>query len=201
MFGCCEIESGKRDTRHTGMLFTKTSIDGLWLIELECREDERGFFARTYCDAEFSAQGLNTRWPQCNLTGTADVGAIRGMHWQAEPLPEIKLVRCVRGRVWDCLVDVRPESATFGRWEAFELSGENRRMLYVGAGLAHGFQVLEEQSEMFYQMSESYVPELARGLRWDDPEVRIEWPLPVTVMSERDRGLPDLETLRSSASR
>lgn len=180
------------------MKFHTTSLEGLWRIELEPREDERGFLARTYCDQEFAAHGLNTCWPQANLTRTRQRGAIRGLHWQAEPRPEVKLIRCVRGEIWDVLVDVRPGSRTWGRWEAFELRGDGRTQLYVPAGFAHGFQCLEDHSEVAYLMGDSYVAELSRGLRWNDPQVGIAWPLPPTVLSPRDAGLPWLQDLPSS---
>jgi dTDP-4-dehydrorhamnose 3,5-epimerase len=175
------------------MKFQKTSLAGLWLIELELREDERGFLARTYCDDEFAAQGLNTCWPQCNLTLTKERGTIRGMHYQEEPRPEIKLIRCSAGAIFDVLVDVRRDSSTFGKRQGFELTSQNRKMLYVPTGFAHGFQTLADNCEVFYHMSEFYVPELARGIRWDDPKVGIKWPLPVTHVSERDRNWPLLE--------
>jgi dTDP-4-dehydrorhamnose 3,5-epimerase len=177
------------------MKFQPTSLAGLWMIQLELREDERGFLARTFCEKEFAQQGLNIRWPQCNLTLTKKRGAIRGMHFQAEPKPEIKLVRCAGGKVFDVLVDVRRESPTFGKWEGFELSAENHRQLYVPGGFAHGFQCLTDNCVMFYQMSEFYIPELARGLRWNDPSVAIRWPVPDPSMSDRDRNLPKLAEL------
>lgn len=177
------------------MIIRPTTLEGLWVIDLELREDSRGFLARTYCENEFAAKGLNTRWPQCNLTLTRKVGAIRGMHFQAEPKPEIKLIRCAAGRILDVVVDVRRDSQTFGKYEAFELNAQNRRMLYVPGGFAHGFQVLLPESEVFYQMSEFYHPDLARGLRFDDPEVNIRWPLEPTEVSEKDRLLPFLKEL------
>lgn len=177
------------------MKFRTTALAGIQVIELELREDERGFFARTYCDQEFEAQGLNTRWPQCNLTLTKKRGTIRGMHYQSEPKQEIKLIRCSAGAVLDVVVDVRRDSKTFGQWESFELTSANRRMLYVPGGFAHGFQCLEDNSELFYQMSEFYFPELARGLRWDDPQVGIHWPLANPLLSDRDRSLPFLSSL------
>lgn len=177
------------------MKFSRTTLDGLWLVELELREDERGFLARTYCEQEFAANGLNNRWPQCNLTLTKQRGMIRGMHFQAEPKPEIKLIRCATGAIFDVLVDVRRGSPTFGRWEGFELTAQNRRSLYVPGGFAHGFQCLTDNCEVFYQMSEFYVPELARGLRFDDPQVGIRWPLANPILSDRDRSLPLLADL------
>lgn len=178
------------------MKFSRTNLNGLWLLELELREDERGFLARTYCDREFAAHGLNTRWPQCNLTLTRQLGMIRGMHFQAEPKPEIKLIRCAAGAIFDVLVDVRRDSPTFGKWEGFELTAQNRLSLYVPGGFAHGFQCLTENCEVFYQMSEFYVPELARGVRFDDPQIDIRWPLPQPRLSERDRNLPLLADLK-----
>ncbi len=172
------------------MKFTPTTLSGVWLIELELREDERGFLARTFCEKEFGALGLNTHWPQCNLTLTNKSGMIRGMHFQAEPKPEIKLIRCAAGKIFDVIVDVRRDSPTFGKWEGFELSAENRRQLYVPGGFAHGFQCLADHSEVFYQMSEFYFPELARGLRWNDPTVGIVWPLAAACLNDRDRQLP-----------
>lgn len=172
------------------MKFTKTSLAGLWVIDLELREDERGFLARTFCENEFSEHGLNTRWPQCNLTLTKNRGMIRGMHFQASPRPEIKLVRCTSGAIFDVAVDVRPNSPTFGKWEGFELTGQNRRMLYIPGGFAHGFQCLADNSEVFYQMSEFFFADLSRGVRWSDPTVTIQWPLPDPTLSERDRNLP-----------
>jgi dTDP-4-dehydrorhamnose 3,5-epimerase len=174
------------------MKFSRTKLDGLWLIELELREDERGFLARTYCDTEFSAQGLNTHWPQCNLTLTRRRGMLRGMHYQADPKPEIKLIRCAAGAIFDVLVDVRRNSPTFGKWEGFELTSQNRRMLYVPGGFAHGFQCLTDNCEVFYQMSVSYYPDLARGLRFNDSQIGIQWPIPNPTLSERDRNLPRL---------
>jgi dTDP-4-dehydrorhamnose 3,5-epimerase len=172
------------------MKFTKTSLAGLWVIDLELREDERGFLARTFCENEFSAQGLNTRWPQCNLTLTKSRGMIRGMHFQSSPRAEIKLVRCAAGAIFDVAVDVRPNSPTFGKWEGFELNSQNRRMLYIPGGFAHGFQCLADNSEVFYQMSEFFFADLSRGVRWNDPTVAIKWPLPEPILSERDKNLP-----------
>jgi dTDP-4-dehydrorhamnose 3,5-epimerase len=172
------------------MKFIPTSLQGLWLIELEPRQDERGFLARTFCEEEFAAHGLNTRWPQCNLTLTKQRGMLRGLHYQVEPKPETKLIRCAAGAIWDVVADLRSGSPTFGRCEAFELNPRNFRQLYVPAGFAHGFQCLEDDCQVFYQMSEPYVPELARGVRWDDPTLQISWPLPDPIVSERDRKLP-----------
>ena len=178
------------------MTFHPTSHEGVWRLEPERRVDERGFFARTWCEAEFAAHGLHTRWPQGNVTRTLARGMIRGLHWQTAPRPEIKLVRCSQGRIWDVVVDVRPDSPRFGTWEAFELSAENGRQLYIPAGFAHGFQCLEDDSEVTYLMGDSYVPELARGVHWNDPKVGIRWPVADPVLSERDRNLPGLDACR-----
>lgn len=172
------------------MRFHPTTLPGVWRIELEPRTDDRGFFARTYCEREFGEHGLNTNWPQCNLTRTRLRGMIRGLHYQAEPHPEIKLVRCTAGRIWDIIVDVRRGSPTFGKWEGFELSGETQYQLYVPTGFAHGFQCLTDNCELFYQMSDFYVPELARGVRWNDPTLAIPWPITPPHLSERDHNLP-----------
>jgi len=177
------------------MKFNPTTMAGLWQLDLDLHEDERGFLARTFCENEFAALGLNTRWPQCNLTLTRKRGTIRGLHFQAEPKPEIKLIRCAAGTIFDVLVDLRRDSSTFGKWEGFELSGENHRQLYVPGGFAHGFQCLTDNCEVFYQMSEFYVAGLARGLRWNDPAVGIRWPLAEGIVSARDRELPALAEL------
>ena len=172
------------------MTFTPTRLPGVWLIELEPRADERGFFARTFCEHEFAAHGLNTRWPQCNATLTRRRGMIRGLHFQADPKPEIKLIRCTAGAVFDVVVDARPQSPTYAQWFAVELASANGCQLYVPAGFAHGFQCITDNCELHYQMSEFYVPELARGIRWNDPRLDIAWPLPHPELSERDRNLP-----------
>lgn len=177
------------------MRISTARIPGVRVIDLDLKIDDRGFFARTWCAQEFAAEGLNTHWPQGNLTRTLARGTIRGMHWQAEPSPEIKLVRCSRGAIWDVLVDVRKGSQTFGLWEAFELSAENHRELYVPAGVAHGFQCLENESEVTYWMGATFAPELARGLRWNDPTVGIRWPIENPHLSLRDRELPLLDSL------
>lgn len=179
------------------MVFTATPFDGVWLIKLEPRVDERGFFVRTFCAEEFSSHGLNPHWPQGNMTRTRQRGMIRGMHWQDNPKPEIKLVRCTSGKIWDVVVDIRLSSPTFGRWLGFELDGRQGLQLYIPGGFAHGFQCLEDGSEVSYLMSEYYFPELARGLRWDDPEVGIEWPVADPQLSVRDMQLPNLSALVS----
>ena len=174
------------------MKFLTTSLPGVWIIDLEVREDERGFFTRTYCEREFAARGFNTHWPQCNLTLTRKRGMLRGLHYQAEPKFEAKLIHCTAGAIWDVLVDVRPGSPTFRKWEAFELRAPDHRQLYAPVGYAHGFQCLTDDCQIYYQMSELYVPELARGVRWNDPSLNIAWPLSAPVVSPRDATLPIL---------
>ncbi len=178
------------------MLIQPASLSGVFTVEPSPKGDARGFFARTYCEREFANQGLNTRWVQQNHTRTQGAGSVRGMHFQAEPHPEIKLVRCLAGEAWDVVVDVRPDSPTFGKWEAFHISAGNMRAVYIPAGFAHGFQCLSQECDLFYLMSDFYQEPLARGLRWNDAEVGINWPLPVINLSPRDQGLPSLASLR-----
>ena len=172
------------------MRFRPYRLYGLWLVEPERRADERGYFARTFCDEEFAAHGLPTRFPQCNASFNAGRGTLRGLHWQDEPYPEGKLVRCVRGAAFDVAADLRPGSPTRGQWASAELSADNGHALYIPPGFAHGFQALEDGTELFYQMTERYRDGLARGVRWDDPDLAIEWPLPDPVLSARDAALP-----------
>ena len=174
------------------MKFLETRLPGAFIIELEPREDERGFFARTFCAWEFSAYHLETSFVQCNLSLSRKKGTLRGLHFQQPPWGEVKLVRSVRGAIWDVIVDLRPDSSTFGCHEAFELSAENRRALYVPRGFAHGFQALTDNSEVFYQMGARYVAEAAAGIHAEDPALGIKWPMPVTEMSDKDRALPAL---------
>ncbi|MEN3943128.1 dTDP-4-dehydrorhamnose 3,5-epimerase family protein [Prosthecobacter sp. SYSU 5D2] len=178
------------------MKFTSARLPGVFHISLQPQEDHRGYLLRTYCEDTFAAHGLNTCWKQCNQTLTHELGAVRGMHWQTEPHAEIKLVRCLSGRVWDVVVDIRRDSPTFGQWEAFELCAENPSALYIPAGYAHGFQCLLPSSILFYMMSAPYMPEYARGLRWDDPLVAIPWPLPASGISARDMEQPQLSDLK-----
>lgn len=173
------------------MIFRALDLSGAFLLEPERLEDERGFFARTFCRREFEAHGLDPDVVQCSLSFNRRRGTLRGMHWQAAPAEEAKLVRAVRGAVHDVIVDVRPGSATLGRHAAVRLDAENRLALYVPPGFAHGFQTLADGTELLYQMSAFHAPEHARGFRFDDPELGIRWPLPVAAISERDRRLPD----------
>jgi dTDP-4-dehydrorhamnose 3,5-epimerase len=172
------------------MKLTELEIPGAFMIDPEPIEDERGFFARSFCRREFEARGLNGCVAQCNISFNRSRGTLRGMHYQAPPHPEAKLVRCSQGAIYDVIVDVRPGSPTYGRWTAVELTAASHRMLHIPEGLAHGFQTLEENTEVFYQMSEFYDPACARGLRWDDPAFNIRWPLPISAISEKDRSYP-----------
>lgn len=172
------------------MIFTRTGIEGALLVDPTPAEDERGCFARTWCAAEFAVQGIDARWEQCNFSVTKRQGTIRGLHFQSAPHAEAKLVRVVRGSVYDVAVDLRPESPTFGRWAAFELSAETRRAVYIPEGCAHGFQTLVDDVEMLYQMSAAYAAGSSRGIRWDDPALGIEWPLPLSAISPRDAAWP-----------
>lgn len=168
-------------------------LEGLFLVEPERRSDARGFFARTFCERELAAAGLHSRFPQCNISFNTEKGTLRGMHFQAAPYPEAKLVRCTKGAIFDVVIDLRSSSPTFCKWAAVELNEENRRALYVPPGFGHGFQALTPGSEVLYMMGEYYRPELARGVRWDDPAFGIEWPIGSPIVSERDASYPDLD--------
>jgi dTDP-4-dehydrorhamnose 3,5-epimerase len=176
------------------MIFTETRLAGAYLLEPERIGDERGFFARTWCRDEFERHGLNTRLVQCNISYNVRRGTLRGMHYQVKPHEEAKLVRCTRGAIYDVIVDLRTGSPTYRGWVGAELTVENRRMLYIPEGFAHGFQTLEDESEVFYQMSELFHPQAARGVRYDDAALGISWPLDVAIMSEKDRSYPPLGT-------
>ncbi|MBM3981665.1 MAG: dTDP-4-dehydrorhamnose 3,5-epimerase [Planctomycetes bacterium] len=175
------------------MIVTTTVLPGVFVIEVEPRADARGLFARTYCAEEFAARGLCTTWPQCNVSFNTKAGTLRGMHWQAAPHEEVKLVRCTAGAALDVVADLRVGSPTYKKWVAVELTAENRRAVYIPGGFAHGFQTLVDGTELFYQMSAFYVPEAARGARWDDPALNIEWPACAgRVIAPRDLAFPDL---------
>lgn len=178
------------------MKFVPTPLAGAFVVELEPIEDERGFFARSFCQNEFRARGLDPVVAQCNVSLNRSRGTLRGLHYQAPPHEEAKLVRCTRGAIWDVIVDLREGLPT--RWKSFstELTADNRRALYVPRGFAHGFQTLADDSEVLYQISEFYHPESSRGLRWDDPALGIRWPLPEPVVSARDRAYPLLAPQR-----
>ena len=172
------------------MIFTKTQLDDAWLIDLEPREDERGFFARIWCRQELAAQGLDTEIAQESLSFNRHRGTVRGLHFQQPPHEEIKIVRCTRGGIFDVIVDLRPRSPSYLSWQGFELTAENRKALYVPKGFAHGFQTLADKAEIVYQISEFYAPNSAGGYRYDDEAFGIAWPLPVTVIGDRDLSWP-----------
>ena len=175
------------------MTFHNTKLPGVFEIHLEPKADERGFFARAWCLKEFENHGLSSRLVQCSVSFNTKKGTLRGMHYQKAPCAETKIVRCTQGAIYDVAVDLRPESPTFKQWIATVLSSVNRHMLYIPEGCAHGFLTLEDQTEVFYQMSEFYRPDASRGVRWDDPSFQIAWPTKVDVISERDRSYPDFE--------
>ena len=180
------------------MKFTETKLCGAFVVELEPVADERGFFARTWCEREFEEHGLRTRFVQCSVSFNLKRGTLRGMHYQRDPYGEVKLVRCTRGALYDVIIDLRSDSPTRTQHVAVVLTPENGKMMYVPQGFAHGFQTLEDNTEVFYQISELYRPEHAAGVAWDDPAFGIEWPVAERIMSERDRSLPGLrgESLR-----
>ena len=173
------------------MIFQETPLKGAFIIQPECREDARGFFARTWCQREVEAHGLNPRLVQCSISFNLHKGTLRGLHYQAAPHEEAKLIRCTMGAIHDVVVDLRDDSPSFREHFAIVLSAENRQMLYIPEGFAHGFQTLEDNTEVSYQMSESFAPESARGVRWDDPAFGIAWPPADRIIAERDRGYPD----------
>jgi dTDP-4-dehydrorhamnose 3,5-epimerase len=168
------------------MKFLETKLKGAYVVEIEPIADQRGFFARSWCQQEFRDRGLNSNLVQCNISFNIKKGTLRGMHYQVAPHEEAKLVRCTQGSIYDVIIDIRPESVTFKSWFGIELNAVNRKMLYIPEGFAHGFQTLENNTEVFYQMSEFYHPSGARGIRWDDPEFQIKWRLEHKIISERD---------------
>lgn len=172
------------------MIFTPVELAGAWVIEPERLKDERGFFARTFCQREFESRGMKPHVAQCNISFNHHKGTVRGMHYQ-EPSGEAKLVRCTKGAIYDVIIDLRPGSPTFRKHFGVVLSEENRSMLYIPEMFAHGFQTMEENTEVFYQMSEFYIPDNSKGVRWDDPAFAIQWPHDVSVISERDRTYPN----------
>jgi len=175
------------------MIFRETKLPGVFEIGLETKADDRGFFARTWCQKEFEAHVLNSRLVQCSLSHSVRQGTLRGMHYQLPPYAETKLVRCTKGAIYDVVLDLRPQSTTFKNWIAVVLTAENRNAVYVPEGCAHGFLTLEEETEVLYQMSEFYNAESARGVRWDDPAFQITWPQKVQAISQRDRTYADFE--------
>jgi dTDP-4-dehydrorhamnose 3,5-epimerase len=173
--------------------FQETKLPGVLEIHLEPKPDERGFFARSWCQREFERHGLNSKLVQCSISFNARKGTLRGVHYQVPPCAETKLVRCTRGAIYDVVVDLRPESPTFKNWIAVVLTAQNRRAVYVPEGCGHGFLTLEDETEVLYQISEFYSAEAARGVRWDDPAFQLVWPEEVIVISERDRTYPNFK--------
>jgi dTDP-4-dehydrorhamnose 3,5-epimerase len=173
------------------MIFEETALPGAFSVRIDARHDERGMFARTFCSGEFQAHGLPDLFVQCNVSFNRHRGVLRGMHFQREPQPEGKLVRCTRGAAYDVIVDLRRDSRTYCQWIAIELTAENHTAIYVPPGFAHGFQALADGTELFYQMTTAYVPELAGGVRWNDPAFAISWPVPNPILSARDQSYPD----------
>lgn len=176
------------------MIFTETALPEAFVVELERRHDERGFFARAWCRREFEEHGLSGRLVQCNISFNSAAGTLRGMHYQIAPSEEAKLIRCTAGAVYDVIIDLRPGSPAFKRWIGVELTADNGSALYVPEGFAHGYQTLADGTETLYQVSEFYAPEAERGVRWDDPTFAIEWPATQRrIISEKDRSWPDFE--------
>jgi dTDP-4-dehydrorhamnose 3,5-epimerase len=175
------------------MKFHQTRLAGVFEVSLDLKPDERGFFARTWCQEELENQRLVARLAQCSISFNLRKGTLRGMHYQASPHEETKLVRCTQGSIYDVVVDLRSDSATFRQWAGVVLSAANRNMMYVPEGCGHGFLTLEDETEVSYHISEFYHPELSRGVRWDDPAFQIVWPGTVEVLSDRDRSYPDFQ--------
>ncbi|MBK9146162.1 MAG: dTDP-4-dehydrorhamnose 3,5-epimerase [Candidatus Melainabacteria bacterium] len=176
------------------MIFTETGLEGAYIIDVERLEDERGFFARTWCIDEFRKFGLNTNLIECSISSNKKKGTLRGMHFQSAPHEEAKIVKCTRGEIFDVIVDLRRESSTFGKHFSVNLSATNHRMLYIPEGLAHGFQTLEDATEVFYQITERYYPESARGIRYDDPLLHgLKWPVSNPTISQRDLSFVNFE--------
>ena len=175
------------------MIFTPTPLAGAYLIDLEKRGDDRGFFARVFCEREFAEHGLETRFPQINNSASAKRGTLRGMHYQLPPAAEVNVVRCIKGALYDVIADLRSDSPTFKQWFGAELTADNRRMMYVPRGFAHGFITLEDDTEAFYLVSALYSPDQERGLRFNDPALGIEWPAEPTELSEKDKNWRDFD--------
>ncbi len=186
----CNLNSGGKDF---SMKFIESELKGAFIVEPELLEDERGFFARTWCRKEFEQHGLNPNLVQCNISFNRQKGTLRGMHYQASPFEETKIVRCTMGAIYDVIIDLRPDSKKFMCWIAIELSAENRKMIYIPEGFAHGFQTLVDNTEVFYQMSEFYAPEYACGVRWNEPKFNIKWPDGVKIISVKDDNFKDFD--------
>jgi dTDP-4-dehydrorhamnose 3,5-epimerase len=173
------------------MIFRETKLQDAFIIEMEPIRDDRGFFARAWCQKEFEAHSLISNFVQANVTFSPKRGTLRGLHYQIAPHEEVKLVRCTRGAIYDVIIDLRPESPTCKQWLGTELTADNRKMIYIPGGFAHGYQILMDDTEVFYQVGQSYAPEYERGIRWDDPAFGIEWPIDVQVISDKDQSWPD----------
>ena len=174
------------------MLFRETKLKGAYVVDLDKKEDERGFFARVWCKKEFEAKGLNTNFVQANLALTRRKGTLRGLHYQIQPHQEVKLIRCIKGKIFDVLVDLRPASPTFKEWFGIQLTPNNYQMLYIPENIAHGYLILEDDSEVFYQVSKYYSPAAERGIRWNDPALNINWPETSNlILSDKDKNWPD----------
>ena len=170
------------------MFFKETKLKGAYIIEIEKIDDERGFFARSWCKKEFENIGLNTNLVQCNLSYNKTKGTLRGMHYQVKPYEEVKLIRCIKGKIYDVIIDLRKDSDTYKQWIGVELSDKNSRLLYVPEGFAHGYQTLEDDTYVFYQVTEFYTPKSEKGVRWDEPDIAIKWPIEENiVISEKDK--------------
>ena len=176
------------------MIFHETKLKGAFIVELDKKEDDRGFFARAFCAREFGEQGLRPQVAQANMSYNQKKGTVRGMHYQVPPASEPKFIRCISGAIWDVIIDMRPDSPTYLQHIGVELSADNRRAIYVPDMFAHGNQALTDGAELLYLVGEFYTPGCERGVRFDDPAIGIEWPLPVTVVSDKDRAWPLLET-------
>lgn len=176
------------------MIFIATRLDGVFVVELEKHQDERGYFARIFCQREFAAQGLSTNFAQANTSLSSYKGTLRGMHYQTEPHAETKLVRCLRGAVFDVIIDLRPESESYCQWFGVELTADSGKMLYVPEGFAHGYQTLQDNSELFYLVSQFYTPQAEQGIRWNDVRFGISWPQEKDILlSDKDRAWPDFQ--------
>jgi dTDP-4-dehydrorhamnose 3,5-epimerase len=183
------------------MMFHETSLAGVFEIHVEPKQDERGFFARTWCQREFDAQGFTSKLVQCSISINTRLGTLRGLHYQAAPHGETKVVRCTKGAIYDVILDLRPGSRTYRRWTSLLLTSEKCNSVYIPEGCAHGFLTLEDETEVFYQMSEFFNAESARGIRWNDPAFRIAWPGRVEIISDRDRTCPDFEAKHQHSER
>jgi dTDP-4-dehydrorhamnose 3,5-epimerase len=176
------------------MIFKETPLKGAFIIELEKMGDDRGFFSRTWCQKEFQTQGLNTKIVQCNLTSSANTGTLRGLHYQIAPHEEAKTVSCIRGKIYDVIVDLRPDSQSYLQWMGFELSSNNRKMIYIPENFAHGYLTLADDTEVLYQVSQFYAPGSEGGIRWNDPSINIKWPeVSNIILSEKDKTWPDFQ--------